>query len=141
MREITLLSSGVFQIFAGNWRRRLNGACWRPARTNLLSLASRDNNQNHGEPFRQSRLDEGDSPAAVSKKLRELKRLFQLGVERRQLDENPFKYIKLLKVPKQKIRIYTAEECGRIIRSAFELQNESVLEWDLVVTLALTTGM
>ena len=97
--------------------------------------------QTHGELFRQTRLDEGDSPATVGKKLRELKRLFQLGVERRQLDENPFKYVKLLRVPKQKIRIYTAEECGRIIRSASELQNESVLEWDLVVTLALTTGM
>lgn len=44
----------------------------------------------HGEAFRQDRLDQGDSPATVAKKLRELKRMFQLAVERRQLDENPF---------------------------------------------------
>ena len=97
--------------------------------------------QTHGELFRQNRLDQGDSPATVAKKLRELKRLFQLAVERKQLDENPFRYIKVPKVPKQKIRIYTTPEVDRILRTASEIQNESVLEWDLIITLALTTGM
>ena len=97
--------------------------------------------QTHGELFRQIRLDEGDSPATVGKKLRELKRLFQLAVERKQLDENPLMYVKAPKVPMQKIRIYTAAEMDRMLRSASELLNESVLEWDLLITLALTTGM
>lgn len=97
--------------------------------------------QMHGELFRQTLLDQGDSPATVGKKLRGLKRLFQLAVERKQLDENPFKYIRVPKVPKQKIRIYSSEEIGRMLRTASEVQNESVLEWDLVITLALTTGM
>ena len=56
--------------------------------------------QTHGELFRQSRLDEGDTPATVGKKLRGLKRLFQLAIERKQLDENPFRYVKVPKVPR-----------------------------------------
>jgi integrase len=97
--------------------------------------------QVHGEVFRQARLDHGDSPATVAKKLREIKRIFQLALERRQLEENPFKYVKLPKVAKAKIRVYTQDECDRILRVASELQNESVLEWDLIITLALTTGL
>jgi integrase len=97
--------------------------------------------QTHGELFRQIRLDEGDSPATVGKKLRELKRLFQLAVERKQLDENPLRYVKVPKVPMQKIRIYNAVEIDRMLRTASDVQNESVLEWDLLITVALTTGM
>ena len=97
--------------------------------------------QTHGELFRQAWLDEGDTPATVGKKLRGLKRLFQLAIERKQLDENPFRYVKVPKVPRQKIRIYAAAEIDRMLRTASELQNESVLEWDLLITLALTTGM
>ena len=65
--------------------------------------------QVHGELFRQAQLDHGDSPATVAKKLRSLKRLFQLSVERKQLDENPFRYVKVPKTPSalshQKIRV------------------------------------
>jgi len=97
--------------------------------------------QTHGEFFRQACLDHGDSPATVAKKLRELKRFFCLAVQRKQLDENPLEYVKLPKVPKAKIRIHTAEELNRILKVASEVQNEAVLEWDLMVTLAITTGM
>ncbi len=97
--------------------------------------------QTHGEFFRQTCLDRGASPATVAKKLRELKRFFGLAVQRKQLDENPLQYVKLPKVPKQKIRVYTAEEIDRMVRIASQMQNESVLEWDLIITLAITTGM
>ena len=97
--------------------------------------------QTHGEFFRQACLDRGDSPATVAKKLRALKRFFCLAVQRKQLDENPLEYVKLPKVPKQKIKIYTADEIDRILGIASQIQNESVLEWDLVITLAITTGM
>jgi integrase len=97
--------------------------------------------QTHGEFFCQTCLDRGHSPATVAKKLRELKRIFGLAVQRKQLDENPLQYVKLPKVPKQKIRIYTADEISRILRIASQVQNESVLEWDLIITLAITTGM
>ncbi|MFC1636799.1 tyrosine-type recombinase/integrase [Planctomycetota bacterium] len=97
--------------------------------------------QTHGEFFRQTCLDKGYSPATVAKKLREVKRIFRLAVERKQLYENPLQYVKLPKVPKQKIRIYTADEIDRILRIASQVQNKSVLEWDLIITLAITTGM
>ena len=45
--------------------------------------------QAHGEFFRQACLDRCDSPATVTKKLKELKRFFTLAVQRKQLDENP----------------------------------------------------
>jgi integrase len=95
----------------------------------------------HGEFFRQTCLDRGDSPATAAKKLRSLKRFFCLAVQRKQLEENPLQYVKLPKVPKQKIRIYSQEEIDRILRSASQFQKAEVLEWDLMVTLAITTGM
>jgi len=93
----------------------------------------------HGELFRQVRLDKGNSPATVSKKLRAIKRLFQLAVERRQLTENPLKYIKLPKWSKRKIEIYRCEECERVLKVAQEIR--SSLRWDLLIYIALTTGM
>jgi len=101
--------------------------------------------QTHGEFFRQVCLDRDYSPATVAKKLRGLKRFFSLAVERKQLDENPLRYVKLPKVPKklikQRIKIYKAEEIDRILRVASQIQKESVLEWDLIITLTRTTGM
>jgi integrase len=97
--------------------------------------------QMHGELYRQTCLDRGNTPATVTKKLKEIKRFFQLAVERRQRDENPLKYVKVLRSPKKKIRIYSEDECDRILRIASQIQNDAILEWDILVTLALTTGM
>lgn len=98
-------------------------------------------NQGHGEYFRQACLDRGESPATAAKKLRELKRYFTLAVQRKQLVENPLEYVKLPKVPRQRIRVYSAEEIDSMIRAASSLQNPSVLEWDLLIILAITTGL
>jgi integrase len=96
----------------------------------------------HGEVFRQTYLDAGNSPATVAKKLRGLKRLFQLAVERQQLEENPMRYVKAPRSPKNpKIRIYTDDECNRILRAASQIPNASILEWDIMITLALVTAM
>ena len=40
------------------------------------------------EFYRQSCLDRGNSPATVSKKLTEIKSIFEMAVRRRQLEEN-----------------------------------------------------
>lgn len=109
--------------------------------TIMGNMDYQDVQQTHGELFRQACLYRGDSPATVAKKLRALKRFFCLAVQRKQLDENPLEYVKLPKAPKQKIRIYTADEIDRILRVASQIQNEPVLEWDLIITLAITTGM
>ena len=97
--------------------------------------------QSHGEYFRQTCLDKGESPATVSKKLREIKRIFTLAVQRKQLEENPILYVKPPKVPKKRIKIYTDEEIEALIKAASGFQCEDILEWDLLMTLAITTGM
>jgi len=96
----------------------------------------------HGEIFRQSCTDKGDSPHTVAKKIRELKVLFQLAVNRKQLDENPLQNLKPPKLAKnKKIHTYSEDESKRLIKAASEIQQDNLLEWDLVITFALTTGL
>jgi len=96
----------------------------------------------HAELFRQTCLDQGNSPATVSKKLRQLKTTFQLAVDRKQLEENPFKRIRLPKSAKKKIRILTMDECERLIAVArYYQQGKNSVEWELLFRVALTTGM
>ena len=42
---------------------------------------------------------------------------------------------------KKKIRIYTPSDCERILKAACEIQNDSLLQWDLSINIALTTAM
>jgi len=97
----------------------------------------------HAEIFRQKSLDEGSRPATVAKKLRHLKRVFQLAVDRKQLDENPLRLIKAPKSPKNKVYIFKPDECERLLRAAREYQAETcpMLRWDLLITVGLTTGL
>ena len=97
----------------------------------------------HGEQFRQACLDQGNAKNTVGKKIRQLKAMFELAVHRKQLlDENPFQYVRPPKASKnKKIRTYSDFEVDHLLRVASELQKEHVLEWDLAITLALTTGM
>lgn len=98
-----------------------------------------------GEFYRRRCLDKGNTPATVAKKIRHLRRLFQLAVKRRQLDENPFAYVEKPRSPKQKVNTYASEECARIIQAAKELSDEwnseTNLKWDLLILAALTTAM
>lgn len=73
--------------------------------------------------------------------MRHVKRIFQLAVERRQLDENPFRYLRQPKVAKRKVRTYSVAECESLLHAAREMRGEHILQWDLVITMALTTGM
>ena len=99
----------------------------------------------HGEKYRQACLDKGNAPATVTKKLKHLKRLFQLAVKRKQLDENPFHYIDMPKVGKKKIRVYSDAECQRTVKVSHECCQELNLQfcpqWDLMIVVGLTTGM
>jgi len=95
----------------------------------------------HGERFIQACLDNGNSPATAVKKLSGLKRLFQLAVQRAQIEKNPLVYVHRPKVPRQKIRVYTDEECTRLLRSARQRSCPTGIRWDLLVALALCTGM
>jgi integrase len=99
----------------------------------------------HGELYRQVCLDRGNSNATVSKKLRAIKRLFKLAVNRKQLDESPLQYIAMPKTPKKKINIYTDTQCRQILKAAQEYlvkwDLERSVRWDLLITVALATAM
>lgn len=95
----------------------------------------------HGESFRQFCLDVGNTPATTAKKLRHVKRMFQLAVERGQLDEHPFKYVKPPRVAKKTIRVYSEDECTRIVLEAQKHCIATIWPIDLLIVLALTTGM
>ncbi len=96
----------------------------------------------HGERFRQTCLDIGNSPDTVGKKIREIKAMFELGVRRNQIEENPFRNVKPPKTNKnKKIHTYTKDQCNQLIKAASDYQRDWVLEWNLLITLALTTGM
>ena len=72
----------------------------------------------HGERFMQSCLDRGNQPATVAKKISVLKRLFQCAVERGQLEENPFRYIRKPKTA----HIYSDKKCTGLVQAAQQLQ-------------------
>jgi len=93
----------------------------------------------HGELFRQACLDKGNTPGTVGEKVRSLKRLFQLGVRRGQLQENPLKYLDEPKWSKRKIEIYKPAEIERILKAA--RYNREPLRWDLLIHTALVTAL
>jgi integrase len=95
----------------------------------------------HGELFVQACLDKGNAPATAAKKLRHLKRLFQLGVDRSQLDENPIKRVKQPRRPQKKVRVFSPKECFRLIQSGKQLGSRWPLDWELLIRMALCTGM
>jgi len=99
----------------------------------------------HGEYYRQACLDRGNAPATVAKKLRHLRRLFQLAVKRRQIEDNPFAYVDKPRSPKGKVNVYNTEECERIVKAAREFCQEwdpgTNLKWDLLILIAMATAM
>lgn len=95
----------------------------------------------HGERFIQACLDRGNSAATTNKKIRSLKRLFQLAKQRGQLEENPFLYVRKPRAPRRKVRVYTDDECDRLIRSARLFSCTGRVRWDYLIVLALCTGM
>jgi len=99
----------------------------------------------HGEYYRQTCLDKGNKPATVVKKLREIKVIFQAAVARRQLDENPLKYIKMPKQSQAKINTYDDSECERILKAAIDItqgrDEGNNVKWDLLILVTLATAM
>ncbi|MGD0572867.1 MAG: site-specific integrase [Sedimentisphaerales bacterium] len=95
----------------------------------------------HGELFVQACLDKGNTPATAAKKLRHLKRLFQLGVDRGQLDENSIRRVKQPRRPQKKVRVFNTDECSRLIQAGKQLGTRWPLKWELLFRMALCTGM
>jgi integrase len=99
----------------------------------------------HAELYRQTCLDNGNSPATVKKKLTEIKTVFQTAVKRMQLEDNPLMYIKMPKYTENEINIYGDGECERIVRAALEFDEMSNEEkhpkWNLLIIVALSTAL
>ena len=96
----------------------------------------------HGEKFVQYCLDMGNAAGTASKKLRHIKRLFQLARERGQLDDNPLRWVKQPKGSKKKVHVYTDQQSSRLIKAALQYQQKRrYIEWELLVRMALCTAM
>ena len=99
----------------------------------------------HGEFYRQECIDRGNTSDTVRKKLIEIRRFFKLAVKRQQLDENPLEHIDLPRSTKKKVRVYSNEECRTMLKAARDFISEkneaTTLRWDLILFVALQTGM
>jgi len=96
----------------------------------------------HGERFIQYCLAREVTAATVTKKVKHLKRVFQLAEDRGQLDSHPLRRLKTPKVPKRKIRVYTDQECHSLCRMARQYEEKgSPIRWELLIRMGLATGM
>ena len=85
----------------------------------------------HAEFYRQACLDKGNRPETV--------------VARRQLEENPLRYIKMPKQSQNEINTYSDRECERILKAAQEhtqkWNRQTTPRWDLLILATLSTAM
>jgi len=96
----------------------------------------------HGERFIQYCLTHHLTAGTTTKKVKQLKRVFQLAEDRGQHDHHPLRKLKPPKVPKQKIRVYTDQECRSLYRFARQYEEKgSPIKWELLIRMALGTGM
>ena len=95
----------------------------------------------HGERFIQMCFDNNNRPATVRKKVGTLKRIFQLAVERGQLETNPFRFVKKPKSAKRLISIFTDDQCFQLVKVARESGVGAPFRWDMMLLMALCTGM
>jgi integrase len=96
----------------------------------------------HGEQFIQYCLGQEVSAATVAKKVKHLKRVFQLAEDRGQLDQHPLRKLKPPKAPRRKIRVFTADECDRLCAAARRYEEKGrLVRWELLIRMCLSTGM
>ncbi len=96
----------------------------------------------HGERFVQYCLDREIAAATVRKKVKHLKRVFQLAEDRGQLDWHPLRKLKPPKAPRRKIRVYTDQESHGLCRAARQYEEKgSPIKWELLIRMCLGTGM
>ena len=86
-------------------------------------------------------MGKGNRPATVAKKIATLKRQFNLAVERHQLEDNPFHYLKKPKAPDGAIHVYSDEECAWMAEAARDVKIGAPFRWDIFILTALCTGM
>jgi integrase len=96
----------------------------------------------HGEQFIQDCLGQDISAATVAKKVKHLKRVFQLAEDRGQLDRHPLRRLKPPKAPRRKIRVFTDDECNRLCEAARRYEEKGrPVKWELLIRMCLGTAM
>jgi len=95
----------------------------------------------HGEQFIQYCSGQDISAATVAKKVKHLKRVFQLAEDRGQLDQHPLRTLKPPKAPRRKILVFTADECDRLCVAARHYEEGRPVKWELIIHMCLGTGM
>lgn len=96
----------------------------------------------HGEQFIQYCSGQDISSATVAKKVKHLKRVFQLAEDRGQLDQHPLRKLKPPKAPRRKIRVFTGDECDRLCVAARQYEEKGrPVRWELLIRMCLGTGM
>jgi len=92
----------------------------------------------HGERFIQYCLDKEISAATVTKKVKHLKRVFQLAEDRGQLDQHPLRRLKPPKVSRRKICVYTDQECHSLCKAARQYEEKGFpIKWELLIRMCL----
>jgi integrase len=96
----------------------------------------------HGEQFIQYCLDQEVSAATVTKKVKHVKRVFQLAEDRGQLDRHPLRRLKPPKVARRKIRVFKDEEYNGLCEAARQYEEKgSSVKWELLIRMCLGTGI
>jgi len=96
----------------------------------------------HGERFIQYCLTQNLTAGTTTKKVKQLKRVFQLAEDRGQLDRHPLRRVKPPKAPKRKIHVLTEDECHNLCKAARQHEEKgSPVRWALLIRMALGTGM
>jgi len=96
----------------------------------------------HGEQFIQYCFGRGISAATVAKKVKHLKRVYQLAEDRGQLDQHPLRKLKPPKAPRRKIRVFTTDECDKLCATARQYEERGrPVKWELLIRMCLGTGM
>jgi integrase len=96
----------------------------------------------HGERFIQYCLEHKLSAGTVTKKVKHLKRVFQLAEDRGQLDRHPLRKLRPPKVAKRKVRVFTEQECDELCKAARQYEEKGrPVKWELLIRMCLATGM
>jgi len=84
----------------------------------------------HGERFILCWFDRKATAAMIAKKVRHLKRVFQPAEERGQLDHRALRRLTLPKSAKQKVRVFTDDECRHLCKATRQYEEEGSLKKD-----------
>lgn len=96
----------------------------------------------HGERFIQYCLDHELAAGTVTKKIKHLKRVYQLAEDRGQLDRLPLRKLRPPKVAHPKVHVLTDPECDKLCKAARQYEGAGrPVRWELLIRMCLGAGM